>query len=143
MLPICNVCIKAKKPEYRQFPLKTDKSLGACLKRARLEREYTQLQVANFIGIGKDSYQNYEWNKFIPHIKLRKIVNEFLGYNYWDDKSSSLANRVLLYRIEHKLTMSELANNLNVSCHTIERIEKKEKYISISMSNKINCFIKK
>ncbi len=141
-LPICNVHITTEKPEYRPFPKESDNSLGACLKRKRLEQEWTQQQVSDFIGVGKDCYQNYEWNLFIPHVRFRGKVNEFLGYNYWDDGSGSLANRVLMYRIENKLTMSELAIKLDISCHSIERIEKKEKHVSVSMSNKVNHFIK-
>ncbi len=62
-----------------------------------------------------------------------KKVNDFLGYNFWDDGSGSLANKVLLYRIEHVLTMSQLAEQLSVSCHTIERIEGNRKSVSNSM----------
>lgn len=141
-LPICNVHITTEKPEYRPFPPEADKSLGACLKRRRLTLKWTQQQVANFIEVAKDSYQNYEWNHFIPHIKLRNRVNEFLGYNFWNDGSQSLANRVLLYRIEHKLTMSELASKLNISCHTIERIEKRDRNISTKMNTTVNDYIK-
>ena len=68
MLPICNVRIKARKPEYRPFPPETDKSLGACLKRARLEREWTQTDCANHFGVLKDSYQKWEWNQITPVI---------------------------------------------------------------------------
>ena len=141
VLPICNVRIQVQKPEYRPFPPETDKSLGACLKRRRLELEWSQQNVADFIGIRKDSYQNYEWNRYIPHVKYMKKVNDFLGYNFWYDGSGSLANKVLLYRIEHVLTMSQLAKQLNVSCHTIERIEGDRKHVSLEMKKKFSNLI--
>ena len=130
MLPICNVHIKARKPEYRPFPQETDKSLGACLKRARLEREWTQVDCANHFGVLKDSYQKWEWNQITPVIYRRKMVCNFLGYNYWDDKTKSLANLSMLYRIERKLSQADLGRILDVSSRTVERIESNEKNIS-------------
>lgn len=94
-LPICNVKLVAKKPCYKPYPNKEDTSLGAKLKRKRLDLGWTQQETAHHFGILKDSYQGWEWNKRTPHIKNRKMVNEFLGYNFWDDRSSSLANRCL------------------------------------------------
>ena len=138
------IAVKAKKEGYKGFilPSQNDISLGACLKRKRLEFEWTQEYIADFFDIGKDCYQNFEWKRYVPHIKNRKKVNTFLGFNFWDDGRNSLSNQVLLYRIEKSITMSELAKEINVSCHTIERIEKEEKHVSVSMSNKVNDFMK-
>jgi DNA-binding XRE family transcriptional regulator len=141
VLPICNVRIKARKPEYRPFPPETDKSLGACLKRQRLEREWTQADCANHFGVLKDSYQKWEWNQITPVIYRRKMICNFLGYNYWDDGTNSISNQLRLYRIVNKLTQTELANLLNVSTHSIERIEGNKGNVSSKMKNKILDFI--
>jgi DNA-binding XRE family transcriptional regulator len=142
-LPICNVHITAVKPEYRPFPPNEDKSLGACLKRRRLTLNWTQKQTAVYFGVLKDSYQNWEWNDYTPHVRYRKKVNEFLEYNFWDDGSGSLANQLLLYRIERGITMNEFSKEIDVSCHTIERIEKQEDCISIEMKSRIHIYITK
>lgn len=104
--------------------------LGAELKRKRLDLGWTQQQTADHFGIVKDSYQGWEWNKRIPHIKYRKMVNELLGYNFWDDGSNSLANRCLLYRIEKGISREQLGKLLNISEMTIDRIENKNLNIS-------------
>ena len=65
-----------------------------------------------------------------------------MEYNFWDDGSSSLANKVLLYRIENGMTMSELAVGIGISCHTIERIENKQN-ISIGMCKMVSDSIEK
>ncbi len=74
----------------------------------------------------------------MSHIKNRKKVNEFLGYYYCDDGTGSLSNQVLMYRIEKGLTMSKLAECIGTSTITMERIENKEKCISIEMKKKIS-----
>jgi len=120
-LPICNIQLVAQKPCYLPFPCEKDKSLGAALKRRRLALTWTQRNCANHFGVLKDSYQNWEWNGIIPSLNTRKPVNKFLNLNFWDDESNSLANRVLLYRINHGLKQSELAKLIRVSPSTIHR----------------------
>lgn len=141
MLPICNVRIKAEKPDYRQFPPETDKSLGACLKRQRLALEWTQKTTGNHFGVLKDSYQKWEWNEVIPDIKRRKKVIEFLGFNFWDDMTNSFANRTMLYRIEHAFNRKDLAELIGVSDSTIQRIEENESKCSNAVMIKVNDFI--
>lgn len=132
--PIVNFSITAEKPEYRPFPPESDKSLGAALKSRRLDVEWTQQQVADHLEIGKDCYQNFEWNFFNPHIRNRKKINQFLGFNYWDDMSGELQNRSIVFRVEKGLTMTQLARKIGISCSTVERLEKGS---NISESTKI------
>jgi transcriptional regulator with XRE-family HTH domain len=123
------------------LPNENDKSLGAELKRRRLALKWTQQETASHFEVLKDSYQNWEWNKYIPHIRNRKKVIEFLGYNYWDDGTDSLSNRCLLYRVEYGLTMSEFASRMNVSTRSIERIEDMGKNVSSEMEEVVNSFL--
>jgi len=72
------------------------------------------------------------------------MVNQFLGFNYWNDRSGSLGNKVLLYRIEHGIFLSELAKSCGVSKSTIVRVEKsipvvsEKKYLHIQLMIKQN-----
>ncbi len=140
-MPICNIRIIAEKPCRLPFPDRDDTSLGAELKRRRLALEWTQEDTAKHFSVLKDSYQRWEWNEYLPHIKNRKKVNEFLGYNYWNDGSGSLSNQVLLYRIEHGLTISELAEYIGTSTITIERVEKSENLLSLELEFKISKIV--
>ena len=140
VLPICNIRISTKKPKGVGYPTPTDRSLGAALKRRRLDLGLTQKEVARSFGIRKDSYQTFEWNEYIPHISKRKMINEFLGYNRWDDGSDTLKNRCLCFRIEKGLTMTQLADIIGVSRGTIERVEN-EITISEQMFQKVVNFI--
>jgi len=129
-MPICNIHLKADKPNQLPLPDENDKSLGAELKRRRLALEWTQQRCARHFGIIKDSYQKWEWNRNVPDIKKRKLVNAFLKFNFWDDQSCSLSNRVLLHRIEYSLYRMDFAKICNVSESTIERIEKNNELVS-------------
>ena len=123
------------------FPDEDDISLGASLKRRRLALEFTQGDTAQHFGILKDSYQKWEWNENVPEISLRKEVVIFLGFNHWNDGSGSLANKVLLYRIEHGLTRMELGKLIGVSDSSIERIEKRRCSVSKKMKVRIIEYI--
>ncbi|MFT4850866.1 MAG: DNA-binding XRE family transcriptional regulator [Sediminicola sp.] len=120
-----------------------DKSLGVELKRRRLALEWTQTDTAKHFGVIKDTYQNWEWNHITPDIKRRKVIVEFLEFNYWDDESNSLANRVLLFRIENELYRIELGKLIGVSDSTIERVEKRHPHISSKIKVAIEQFILK
>ena len=130
MTPICNIKLIAKKPCRLPFPNKEDTSLGTELKRRRLTLGWTQKETAEYFNILKDSYQKWEWNENKPQIQKMKKAVEFLGYNFWNDGSNSLANQCLLYRIEYGLIREELGNKISVSSTTIERIEKGDDLIS-------------
>ena len=129
------------KPCYKPFPDESDTSLGAALKRKRLELEWTQQDTADYFGILKDSYQKWEWNQNIPDIKKRKTVIKFLGFNYWDDGTNTLSNRVKLYRIEYGLYRNDLAKQIGVSDSTIERIEKNRVLVSDELLKLIEKYI--
>jgi len=116
-------------------------SLGAELKRRRLALEWTQRRCSKYFDVRKDSYQRWEWNQRIPTIEKRKKINEFLEFNFWDDKTGSLANRVVLYRIEHGITRAELGLISNVSDSSVERLEKGQGTISTSILFKIEVTI--
>lgn len=137
-LPICNISLKAEKPSLLPLPNENDKSLGAELKRQRLALEWTQEATAKYFGVLKDSCQKWEWNQIVPHIRNRKKVVDLLGFNYWDDGTNSLANNVLLFRIENGLIKSELAKKIRVSTTTIERIENSNDNVSKKMKDYIN-----
>ena len=140
-MPICNIQLKVDKPNQLPLPGENDKSLGAELKRRRLALEWTQQRCAEHFGILKDSYQKWKWNRNIPDIKRRKVINDFLKFNFWNDRRNSLSNKVLLHRIKHGLYRIDFAKICNVSESTIERIEKKSKFVSVPLYNVIKKFI--
>lgn len=78
----------------------------------------------------------------MPDIKRRKEVNDFLRFNYWDDGTRTLANKLPLYRIENRLNKAKFSKLIKVSESTIERIEKKSELVSVHLYNTIGKFIR-
>ncbi|WP_027879232.1 helix-turn-helix transcriptional regulator [Mesoflavibacter zeaxanthinifaciens] len=122
--PIWNVSLITQKP-IENYPKEHETSLGAALKRTRLKKGLTQEHVANNLQLLLQNYSRFEKNIHIPSIKKRKKINEFLGYNFWDDGTETLSNIVLLYRIENQLSAKEFGKIIGVSRNTIKRIELK------------------
>lgn len=130
-LPIWDLQLHAPKP-IRGYPTESDTSLGAALKRKRLQKGWTQEKTAKHLGLLHPNYMRFERNVHLPDIRKRKRINEFLQFNYWDDGTQRLSNRLLLYRIENKLTAKECGELIGVSRNTIKRIE-----LNVRISNEM------
>lgn len=124
--PIWNVNLNAQKP-IEDYPNEKDISLGAALKRERLNRGWSQETTAKYLKLLTPNYSRLERNIHIPHIKKCNAINDFLGFNFWDDKTNSLSNKLYLYRIKNKLSAKECGELIGVSRNTIKRIELKVK----------------
>ncbi len=134
-MPIWDINLNVLKP-IREYPKTDDVSFGAALKRERLNRGWTQEQTAKHLNLLHPNYLRLEKNIHLPHIKKRKQLNTFLGYNFWDDGTNKLSNRLLLYRIENELSASEFGVLIDVSRNTIKRIE-----LNIKTSSKMKKII--
>ncbi len=55
-------------------------SIGYHLKKKRLERQLTQLQVSKLIGVEETSIYNWENNRSKPKVYLLPKIIEFLGH---------------------------------------------------------------
>lgn len=70
-----------------------------------------------------------------------KKINDFLGFNFWDDKSQSLSNTCLMYRIEHELTQNNLAEFIGVNVKTVIRIENNTSNVSDESIRKFEDYL--
>lgn len=139
--PIWNVSLNAQKP-IEDYPDEKDISLGAALKRERLNRGWSQETTAKYLKLLTPNYSRLERNIHTPHIKKFYAINDFLGFNFWDDKTNTLSNKLYLYRIKNKLSAKECGELVGVSRNTIKRIENKVK-TSYQMSSMVAHFLGK
>ena len=110
------------------------------LKKLRERHGYTQLEMANLLGIDRSQYGKYE-NEYttIPIKHLNTLCNYYkVSIDYIFDftknpnyKNSSLninsiesGKRLKEFRKEHKLTQTKLANILNTSFSNISSYER-------------------
>ena len=67
-LPIWNIQIQAAKP-IREYPQENDTSLGASLKRRRLDLGWTQQEAGDYFNKLQQNYRSYECNYSTPDVK--------------------------------------------------------------------------
>ncbi len=58
--------------------------MAITLKAARINKELTQLQAAQKLGISKDTLRNYEQGKSYPDVPLIKKIEKLYGVTYND-----------------------------------------------------------
>ena len=122
-LPNCQITLKAQKPLKKQYP-KELKTIGDHIKKRRLDLDLLQKDVAELIGVQKDSICNWENNRSSPKIHFLPRINEFLGYIPFESPKNSIADRIKAYRKKYGLSQRKLAKLWNVDQSTIRHWEK-------------------
>jgi len=140
MLPFCNIRLITKKPLPRVYPSKDDNSLGAHLKRKRLNLGWTRMRTSIHLEVSEDTYRNWEWNWFMPDIHNKRKIIDFLGFNFWENKCFSISDKLKTYRMKKSLTQLELANQLGLGKTTIFRIENSCDSVSSEVMRLVKVF---
>jgi len=112
------VTLKAEKPEM--IPLRAD-TLGAKLKRHRLERGLRQIDVARELGVNHHSVIDWENGKEPTDRQFPAIIR-FLGYEPWSEPLS-LSQRLRAHRRRLGLSIKKAAASINVDEGTFARWE--------------------
>ena len=68
-----------KKPKHKDYP-KELKTLGDHLRKVRLDRGFSQPEVAKILGVVTDTVTCWELNRNTPTAKFAKKILEFIGY---------------------------------------------------------------
>ena len=123
-MPICNIKLKAKKPNRKPYP-KALITYGDHLRKKRLDLDLTQPQVAKLINVTTDSITNWELNRNTPDLNQIPKIISFLGYS-----PDIIENPIKKYRIEKGISQKELARILEIDPTTLSRIEKGNERIS-------------
>lgn len=92
-MPICNIQLKAKKPNKKPYP-KELVTYGDHLRTKRLDLNLFQPQVAKIINVTTDSITNWELNRNEPNLNQIPKIILFLGY-----KPDIVENPIKKYRI--------------------------------------------
>jgi len=116
-LPICNIILKALKPDRKPYP-KELKTYGDHLRKKRLDLNLSQPQVSKIISVTTDTITNWELNKAEPTISQIPKIISFLGYT-----PTLNENAIKNYRIQKGISQAELAKILQIDPTTLSRIE--------------------
>ena len=134
-LPICNIVLKAIKPERKPYP-KELKTYGDHLRKKRLDLNLSQPQVAKIINVTTDSITNWELNRTEPNLNHIPKIISFLGYSPLFNE-----NEIKNYRIQKGMSQNELAETLNIDPTTLSRIERGSERMSRKIKMKLDCLL--
>ena len=113
LLPIVLSC-----PKPSKIP-KILISIGDHIKKKRLEKQLTQLQLARLIGVKEESVYNWENDRSKPKVYLLPKIIEFLEYLPFELPKETIGEKIKSYRQEHGLSQRKLAELLRVDQTTI------------------------
>ena len=131
-LPICNIVLKAIKPERKPYP-KELKTYGDHLRKKRLDLNLSQPQVAKIINVTTDSITNWELNRGKPILTLIPKIISFLGYTPVTNE-----NPIKKYRVQKGISQKDLAEILKIDPTTLSRIERGKGKISKRIKSRLN-----
>jgi transcriptional regulator with XRE-family HTH domain len=112
--PLTLKALRAK--DYSENP----QTLGQHLKRRRRELGLLQREAAEQMGIGKETYSNWETGKTKPVASQFRPVVVFLGYDP-TPASKTLAERLQTKRRELGVTFAQVARHLGWDPGTLAR----------------------
>ena len=134
-LPICNIVLKAIKPERKPYP-KELITYGDHLRKKRLDLNLSQPQVAKIINVTTDSITNWELNRNEPNLNQIPKIISFLEYTPIINE-----NPIKKYRLEKGLSQKELAEILKIDPTTLSRIERGSEKMSRKVRMKLDCLL--
>ena len=97
-------------------------TLGEHLKKRRIEQGLLQRDVQDRFNLDKETYANWEKDRYYPAMRHWPGIIEFLGGDP-NPKPSTIGQRLLTYRRHHGLSRSALAAILGVDDTTLWRWE--------------------
>lgn len=136
--------ISKPRPKPKGYPLKLQ-TVGDHIRKKRMDQGKTGWQVAEEIGVHKESIFNWESRNKNPEIHSYPGIIKYLGYDPWDTGGNSLkdrlgrykrangfSNKVLAQRIGcDESSVARVFKDLNVFKKTTKKIEKFLKEVSI------------
>lgn len=124
-LPFCQITLRGQKPPSAAYP-KELKTLGDYLRKRRLDVKLLQKEVAQRLGVNKDTICNWENNRTSPSLRFIPRIIEFLGYVPYDAQSETLGERIVAARKLLGLSQEELARRLGIDPGTLGHWERGE-----------------
>ena len=114
--------LNASRPRSPAYPQQL-KTIGDHIRQRRLDLGLLQREVAEKLGVDKDSVYYWEKNRYSPSLQVIPRTIKFLGYLPYDTSSQSLGGRIRFARCAIGLNQEGLARRFGVDPGTLRRWE--------------------
>jgi transcriptional regulator with XRE-family HTH domain len=98
-------------------------TMGQHLKKRREELQLHQRDVANILGVSKESISDWETDETLMRAEYYPAIISFLGYNPFPVDVLTLSKRLKGYRKLYRLSQETLGNLIGVAVRSIVRWE--------------------
>jgi transcriptional regulator with XRE-family HTH domain len=123
-LPCCRWTLRAQRPLPSAYP-KEINTLGDHIRKRRLDLGLLQREVADRIGVNKDTIYNWETNRTEPEVRLIPHIIDFLGYVPYDP-NWTFGQWLQAIRSALGLSQEQLARSARLNESTIAKWEREE-----------------
>lgn len=124
-MPFCQIGLTATKPEGNGYP-ENPQTLGDHLKKARLDRNLLQRDVATQLGVRVESVMNWELNRHEPDLRSIPGIIEIIGYDPLP-QPKTMGEDLVRKRTLLGLTQRESGNQIGIDQTTLARWERDER----------------
>ncbi len=135
-----NTRLRGKKPVNPAYPAELI-TLGDYLRKTRLDRGLSQLQVARLLKVTTDTVTGWELNRHEPPARLAKRIIHFLGYLPFQEETRSIGKKLYLARLISGKTQEQVAIQIGCDESNLRRIELNERNPRKKVLGKIQSFI--
>ena len=132
--------IAKSRPKPKGYPLKLE-TVGDHIRKKRMDEGRTGWQIAEEIGVHKESIFNWESRNKSPEIHSYPKIIKYLGYDPWDTGGNSLKERLGRYKRMNGFSNKVLAQQIDCDESTVNRVLTDRRVFKKSF-NKIKKFLK-
>lgn len=116
-MPFCHATLTGQKPPSKGYPA-SPKHVGEHIRKVRMDRGLLQREVAELVGVDRDTMRNWELGRSEPALRHWPRVHRILGFIALEI-GESLPARLRAYRTIRGVSQETLAAELGVNESTI------------------------
>ena len=133
--------MRGKKPSNPAYPAVLN-TLGDHLRKVRLDRRLSQLEVARVLNVSETMVTAWELSRNMPTAKFAKAIIEFLGYIPFEVEGSSIGKQLYYARLISGKTQAEVSKEIGVDETTLRYFELGVRRPFRKTSEKIEKFVR-
>lgn len=138
---VVNLELRGKRPKNPHLPKELN-TVGDHIRKARIERNMSQPDVAEVIGVLPYTVTSWELGHSNVLARYMPKVITFLGYNPVIVNPTAIGERLKKWRLENGVSVKQLQSVLNIDRPTIQRVEAESNRVTMKTLKRVENFLK-